>query len=276
MSVVFLDCETTGLDPRHHVPWEIGLIDSAGEEHAWLLDLTEQEAGNATPAALKIGGYYERARPDVHPMVGIPGWTRVAGRVPVDARRQFATMLVGLIGDAHIVGAVPSFDDRFVGDFLRKVGCLPLWHYHLVDIEALVAGKLGIQPPWKSDDLSRMIGVDPEQYERHTAGLYLSPQLCFRGVEKDTMPKEIITLYVCQNPDCRSYYGSSSMGKLETEANFGPATDMGGRLVDDRFRGFRSQCPHCKTERVLRYAELVPEKVVEETRKEVKKRLAKQ
>jgi hypothetical protein len=59
-----------------------------------------------------------------------------------------------------------------------------MWHYHLIDVEALAAGWLaaGIdpddppaptqdscQPPWNSNELSLAVGVDPEQYDRHTA-----------------------------------------------------------------------------------------------------------
>jgi hypothetical protein len=44
------------------------------------------------------------------------------------------------------------------------------WHYHLIDVEALIAGRLAIAPPWKSDDLSRAIGVEPpSDQDRHTA-----------------------------------------------------------------------------------------------------------
>ena len=43
------------------------------------------------------------------------------------------------------------------------------WHYHLVDVEALAAGKLGIAPPWKSDELSAALGVTITEDDRHTA-----------------------------------------------------------------------------------------------------------
>jgi hypothetical protein len=48
------------------------------------------------------------------------------------------------------------------------------WHYHLIDVENLVAGYLAargelIPPPWKSDQLSAAVGVDPNDFGRHTA-----------------------------------------------------------------------------------------------------------
>jgi hypothetical protein len=39
-----------------------------------------------------------------------------------------------------------------------------------VDVEALAAGRLGIEPPWDSHDLSRRMGVpEPAPGEQHTA-----------------------------------------------------------------------------------------------------------
>jgi hypothetical protein len=68
---------------------------------------------------------------------------------------------------------------------LRRHKLAPAWHYHLVDVEALAVGYLHgrhsdvilpdegyarISPPWKSDDLSRAVGVEPAtDDERHTA-----------------------------------------------------------------------------------------------------------
>lgn len=70
------------------------------------------------------------------------------------------------------MGAVPSFDDERLRKLLapyRQPQSLAGWHYHLVDVEALVAGKFGVAPPWDSDELSMKAGVDPEQFDRHTA-----------------------------------------------------------------------------------------------------------
>ncbi|OBB15076.1 hypothetical protein A5761_15160 [Mycolicibacterium setense] len=102
-----------------------------------------------------------------------------------------------LAGKPHIVGAVPNFDtERISHQLLRPAHVPDPWHYHLIDVEALVMGYLhGVaaravdearmrgevpnpdwvdrqaqgRPPWKSDDLSNAIGVDPEQFDRHTA-----------------------------------------------------------------------------------------------------------
>lgn len=73
---------------------------------------------------------------------------------------------------AHVCGSNPSFDmDRIAKlDPFQTIG----WHYHAIDVPTLVHGYLlgkGIMPapPWKSDFLSRCVGVDPADFDRHTA-----------------------------------------------------------------------------------------------------------
>jgi len=77
---------------------------------------------------------------------------------------------------AHLVGAVPNFDAEVLGSRMRANGICPSWHYHLQDFETLIAGYLRGQGemvpplPWRSDDLSRLIGVEPPgPEERHSA-----------------------------------------------------------------------------------------------------------
>jgi hypothetical protein len=89
-----------------------------------------------------------------------------------------------LAGRPHIVGAVPDFDTSKIRHQLLRPARIPdPWHYHLIDVETLASGYLAgcearydggkgadaLALPWKSDDLSRRIGVDPEQFDRHTA-----------------------------------------------------------------------------------------------------------
>jgi len=81
----------------------------------------------------------------------------------------------------HVVGAVPNFDTERIALLLRQFGYEPRWHYHLIDVETLAIGWLARRnglmrpaevprPPWKSDDLSRAVGVEPPgEGERHTA-----------------------------------------------------------------------------------------------------------
>ncbi len=100
-------------------------------------------------------------------------------------------------GRPHVVGAVPNFDtERIAHQILRPNKIQEPWHYHLIDVENLAVGRLHAQlelieamtstvplkvagpehllrellkPPWESDNLSRVVGVDPDQFDRHTA-----------------------------------------------------------------------------------------------------------
>lgn len=146
---MFLDCETTGLDPERHDIWEIALIGSTGYET--LLHI-EPDLSAADPTALRLTRFYERQATEDWE------WSD-----PKGVARMIATVTAG----KHLAGAVPSFDAIRVERFLRIHGQAPAWHYHLIDCEALAAGKLGAPPPWDSEDLSRKFGIEPT--ERHTA-----------------------------------------------------------------------------------------------------------
>jgi|ERR1035437_3578253 DNA polymerase III epsilon subunit-like protein len=150
-TLAFLDCETTGLDPDQHEIWEVGLIlrdENGDHEHTWQLPV---DLGRADPIALNIGRFHERRK----------SFTTGLDRFS----RDFARLTHG----AHLVGAVISFDEERLRRLLRRHHACPTWHYHLVDTEALVAGQYSIQPPWDSNALSRLVGVDPDDFDRHTA-----------------------------------------------------------------------------------------------------------
>jgi len=151
--LAFIDTETTGLDPDYHQVYEIGLLlepdpPCPALEYRWWLpvDLT-----TASPDALRISHYYQR-RPDTPDE-------------PADVANQLAALTAG----THLVGAVPSFDANFLTRFLHTHHHSPAWHYHLVDVEALAAGRTGHAPPWDSHQLSLALGIDPAAYDRHTA-----------------------------------------------------------------------------------------------------------
>lgn len=201
-GVAFLDIETTGLYPwAGHQPWEIALITQEPAEdlirservatvfpwveYVWHLPV---DLGNADPIALNIGRFHERhgnaACGATGPYVDLSGSTDyVIG--------DWAKDFTGLTHGKHIVGAVPWFDtERFLERYLRDLNACPTWHYHLIDIEALAVGYLAgrwaigqqydriiaakdagaIMPlPWDSEELTRAVGVDPDDFDKHTA-----------------------------------------------------------------------------------------------------------
>lgn len=156
-ELAFCDTETTGLDADRHEIWEVGLIVD-DDEHRWFLTV---DLGRAEPIALKIGGFHERHPNGVRHLVNDDEY--------VTPLQVFAEEFADLTRGRHLVGAVISFDEERLRKLLRANRACPEWHYHLVDVEGLVAGRLGIEPPWNSDKLSAEIGIDPEQFDRHTA-----------------------------------------------------------------------------------------------------------
>jgi hypothetical protein len=174
-KLAFVDTETTGLHPDYHQIWEVALLledQGTTTEHVWQLPV---DLGRADPMALGIGRFHERRT------------VAEALSAPSTFAREFSHLTAG----AHLVGAVISFDEERLRRLLRREHQCPTWHYHLVDVEALAAGRVAAdayvesavivdladgstvrvdgRPPWKSDHLSRAIGVDPDDFDRHSA-----------------------------------------------------------------------------------------------------------
>jgi DNA polymerase III epsilon subunit-like protein len=161
-KLCFVDTETMGLDPDRHEIWEVGLIirndNLIDVEYEWKLPVKYPE--NADQIALTINGYYDRQEEEyISPRTGhyFPKIT------------EFAYDFMRLTMRSHLVGAVVSFDEERLRKLLLREGYTPMWHYHLVDVESLVAGKLGWTPPWKSSELWEKMGINEEDYAKHTA-----------------------------------------------------------------------------------------------------------
>jgi 3' exoribonuclease, RNase T-like len=168
-SICFIDTETTSLRPDRRA-WEIAAIirrpGHADDAHTWFVDSEDLDLGNADPASLKIGRFFAR-----HPQFRDEPGPGACGREK-DVLRELETLTRG----AHLIGAVPSFDAEVLAARMRVNGICPPWHYYLQDFVTMIAGYLAGQRkplpplPWRSDDLSRLIGVEPPGDEdRHTA-----------------------------------------------------------------------------------------------------------
>lgn len=152
-TICFVDIETTGLEPGRHEVWEIALIVRApGEipqEVVWQLPVSLH---TADPAALRINRFYERYDMD-----------NLAS--PFQALKEFARLTAG----GFVVGSIPSFDAGFLDVALRRLELAPAWHYRLVCVESLAAGKLGMRPPWSTDEMGEKLGVPKDKSDQHTA-----------------------------------------------------------------------------------------------------------
>ena len=122
MTLVYLDTETTGLDPDRHQVWEIAYaIDDGPVESSFV----GHSVWSADPKALELNGYHDRFVSQ--PQLGL----------------LFERILRHDLEGATLVGANPAFDAAFLR---RRWGVTP-WRYRLLDVEAYGAGVLGLVEP---------------------------------------------------------------------------------------------------------------------------------
>jgi len=170
--LVFVDIETTSLDPVTGEVWEVGalvrtVVEEPGrtittdEPYHWFLK--PQHLETATPEALAIGGYYDRHPYGDHFAAdGLVQLQKVAN--PYDFARDFERLTRG----ATLVGANTRFDERFLNDYLRKYHRVPGWHFRMIDVEALTQGYMGLERPTGLAKCANLLEI-PNEYLAHTA-----------------------------------------------------------------------------------------------------------
>ena len=159
--ICFIDTETTSLDRYTREVWEVAMIrrePDGSETDGYEALVAGIDLSEASPVSLKIGRFYDR-----YDMVG--SWNARGYSSAGDVARSVELFTRG----AHLVGAVPSFEDTSLAPLLKRHQLAPAWHYHLVCIENVLAGWFGVMPPYSSDELSMRVGVDPANFDRHTA-----------------------------------------------------------------------------------------------------------
>ena len=164
-DICFLDCETLGLDPAAPV-WELAAIrinrgGTRSELHCQIL----HKAGNWLESLPERFAADYRARFDIQ--AAVP---------PAAAAREIQRLTDGAI----IAGSNPAFDTERLALLLARFNLAPGWHFHPLDIPSMALGNLVLQAHlspelrrkagvFRSDDLSRGICVNPDDYARHTA-----------------------------------------------------------------------------------------------------------
>jgi hypothetical protein len=174
-TLCFLDTETTSLH-SHRKTWNIATIlrDPDGHETAEEIIIRADDLiWEADPMALVIGHFWER-HPDFG---GDPGDALVLDED--DAVKWLHERIRPVVTPQgavpmHIVAAVPSFDVEGLSRWFRQHQLPWPMHYHQICAEnvavgALAARGLAIRPPYKSEDLSKLLGLDMSSYSRHTA-----------------------------------------------------------------------------------------------------------
>ncbi|ORA23427.1 hypothetical protein [Mycobacterium aquaticum] len=170
-DIVFMDTETLGLDLDSPI-WEFAAVRRDGEtgrEYPLHLFVEHDPQPWLDTLPAEFAQDYA-ARYDHDRAVGI------------NAAAGMITMF--LEGRPTIIGAVPDFDTaRIRHQMLRPNGIQDPWHYHLIDIENVIVGwargiatptwpefwPMTMLPPYSSDELSAAVGVNPEDFDRHTA-----------------------------------------------------------------------------------------------------------
>lgn len=163
LPLVYVDIETTGLDPQRHEMYEISLAkDEGGTKRKLYYWIEPQSLELASASALEVGRYHER-KTEIEAVV--------VGR---DERRLVAERIATFTAGCHFVGAKPAFDADFIQAFLWDNGQIPLWHHRMIDVESMVIGLLPQETggrPVGVKDLLEFFGdsivINPEY--RHTA-----------------------------------------------------------------------------------------------------------
>ncbi len=173
---VWLDTETTSLTYDRRA-WEIAMIvrrpgERDSEPWQWFIHPADLDLPNADPDSLRIGGFWERhpnadflaygGSPDEAPM--LPGVFPLRHALEVVARET--------ADRATICGSNPAFDMYTLEVAMLQAGIKPGWHYHGEDVPSVARGwllGLGRVAPGKSDDIARACGVNPDDFDRHSA-----------------------------------------------------------------------------------------------------------
>lgn len=159
-KIVFIDTETTGLDPEWHEIWEVAIIvrdtkQSGWQDVSWVWQL-EVDLGKADTIALNIGRFHERRWKDAcFSSQDAAAPTKNHIHKPYDLMssddqwviqdyemRSWCKHFVELTRDGHLVGCVASFDEERLRNLLRHYRQCPMWHYQTHDIEDLATGAL--------------------------------------------------------------------------------------------------------------------------------------
>lgn len=156
--LIFLDTETTGLDPALHEVWEIAVAVDEGEIRSYQLP---HSLTTADPKALEINSY----------------WSRFHGRGTDAYDLELRELLTG----ATVVGSNPAFDTAFLR---TRWGVAP-WHHRLIAVESMAFAVMRYDRPkglaGVASDL-RDLGRDIPEPDHTAAGDVATLRAVFHGL----------------------------------------------------------------------------------------------
>ena len=162
--LVFLDTETTGLDPRRHRVWEVAYIirdpGAPDLERTCFLDVPLEKSD---PYALKVGHYYQR-HPDPHRL----GPGLVDAETIASAWETYGR-LAEVLRDAVMCGFNPAFDAGFLAREMRRYGLAPTWHFRAHDITTMAGAIAGMPLPFNTARILERYAITVPAGHRHTA-----------------------------------------------------------------------------------------------------------
>lgn len=182
-KIVSVDLETTGLLPETHEVWEVGVVplDSGRDHMHYQFQPTELES--AEPAALGVGGFYDR-----FDWIGDPrlardmlvegvikdeekGVEEPSGHKAVTGAAEAAWKIAKELEGATLIGLnVGSFDAPFLAALLRKYGHSPTWSHRYLDLGSFAAGAWGAKHTLSGRALSdRLEKYGIENRDAHNA-----------------------------------------------------------------------------------------------------------
>lgn len=155
-GVVFVDTETTGLDPEDDPIWEVSAVRRVGGhwlDHTWHLPI---DVGLVSSWVMENTGFADRYN-----------------LAHLTSHQIFCNAFDHFVDGAHIAGNVIGFDAERLARIYKRLDRATPWHYHTIDVEPLVVGRLAaegvqVELPWDSEWLSEQLGV-PIPEGRHSA-----------------------------------------------------------------------------------------------------------
>jgi DNA polymerase-3 subunit epsilon len=203
-AIVFVDLETTGLDPSRHDIVEVAAIRvdarslEALAEHDTLV--APQRLEDAQPEALAVCGFSKAA------------WTNA---VPLgDALRAIAPLLDGALVAGHNV----AFDWAFLEAGFRRAGLtLPQVDYHHLDTASLAwplvaSGEL---PSLSLDGLATLFGLERPRPHRALADARCALEVARRLAERMRLGGRVTALAADERQSCEALLARLEQGRKQ-------------------------------------------------------------